>query len=75
MRRPVMIGTLKYKSFSANVEFDWFNLAYVGHVPDSDQAIRFRGSTLEEAEQDFRRAVNKHLTLSRVTDPATSSAR
>ena len=47
------MGTLNYKTFAAQVEFDWLDLLYVGHVVDADHAIGFCGATLEEAEQDY----------------------
>jgi len=58
-----MMGTLNYKTFSAQVEFDWSDLSYVGHVVNADQAIRFYGATLEEAEQDYHEAVDTYLAL------------
>lgn len=41
-----MMGTLNYKTFSAQVEFDWLDLSYVGHVVNADHAIGFCGATL-----------------------------
>jgi hypothetical protein len=40
-----MMGTLNYKTFSAQVEFDWFDLSYVGHVVNAHHAIGFCGTS------------------------------
>lgn len=58
-----MMGTLNYRTFVAQVEFDWLDLSYVGHVVNSGHMIGFCGATLEEAEQDFHEAVDSHLAL------------
>jgi len=56
-----MMGTLNYKTFAAEVEFEWLDLSYVGHVVNADRAIDFCGATLEEAEQDFHKVVDTYL--------------
>jgi len=58
-----MMGTLNYKTFAAQVEFDWLDLSYCGHVVNADHAIGFCGATVEEAEQDFHEAVDTYLAL------------
>ena len=58
-----MMGTLSYKSFAAQVEFDWLDLSYVGNVVNADHAIRFCGATAEEAEQDFHEVIDTYLAL------------
>lgn len=55
------MGTLIYKAFAAQVEFDWRDLLYVGQVVNADDPIGFCGTTLEEAEHDYHQAVDSYL--------------
>lgn len=57
------MGTLTYKAFLAQIDFDWADLSYVGQVVNTDDAIGFYGVTVEEAEQDFHEAVDAYLAV------------
>ncbi len=52
---------LSYRGYTAETDFDWLELCWIGHVVNTDDAIGFLGTTVEEAERDFRETVDAYL--------------
>ena len=52
---------LSYKDYTAEVDFDWLDLRWVGRVVNSDGAARVHGATVDEAEREFHKVVDHYL--------------
>lgn len=60
---------LTYRDHRAEVDFDWLDLCWVGRATETDNAVDFRGATVEEAEQDFHHALDVYLAGSEEVEP------
>ena len=52
---------LAYKDITAEIDFDWVNLHWVGRAVNTDDAVGFQGATVDEAEKNFRAAIDAYL--------------
>ena len=53
--------TLTYREHTAEIEFDWVELHWLGHAVDTDDSVSFFGATVEEAEHSFHEAISAYL--------------
>ena len=66
-----MSKALQYKGYFGAVEFDYEDRMFYGDVVNIRDVIAFEGTTVEELEQSFRKAVDAYLELceSQGTEP------
>ena len=50
-----------YKNYTAETDFDWVELRWVGSVVNSVAAVSFSGATVEEAEHGFHEAIDAFI--------------
>lgn len=52
---------MRYKGYSARVEFDAEDHIFVGHIVGIRDIVSFHGETVRELEDSFQEAVNGYL--------------
>ena len=52
---------LKYKGYTARIEFDADDHIFVGHLAGVRDIVGFHGSSVKELERAFRQAVDDYL--------------
>jgi len=62
-----MNSTLKYRNYSARVEFDPRDMIFVGTVLGIDDHITFHGDTVADLTGDFHAAIDHYLDDCAVT--------
>lgn len=55
------MSTLKYKGYTATVEFDPEAMIFYGHVVDLNDVITFQSQDARELEGEFRESVDDYL--------------
>jgi predicted HicB family RNase H-like nuclease len=55
------MNALKYKGYSARIEFDADDRIFVGHLAGIRDIVGFHGSSVEELENAFHEAVDDYL--------------
>ncbi len=57
------MNEMKYKNYSAKVEYDPVDKIFVGHIIGIRDIVGFHGSTVEELESAFHEAVDHYLEV------------
>ena len=55
------MNEMKYKGYSAKVEFDPVDKIFVGHIYDIPDIVGFHGNTVGELETAFHEAVDHYV--------------
>jgi predicted HicB family RNase H-like nuclease len=55
------MNTMKYKSYSARIEYDDHDRIFVGHLIGVRDIVGFHGASVEELEIAFHEAVDNYL--------------
>lgn len=55
------MSTMRYKGYSARVEYDGDDRIFVGHIAGIRDIVGFHGTTVDELEAGFREAVDDYL--------------
>jgi len=58
-----MNSTLKYKDFTAKIDFSADDGVFVGRVLGIDDIIIFHGETVSELKKEFKGSIEFHLQL------------
>ena len=64
---------MRYKNFSATVEYDPLDNIYVGHLTDIQDIVGFHGENIQELETSFHEAVEHYIEVSHQIDQAGQS--
>ena len=72
-----MINSMRYKDYTASMEFDSEDQVIVGRVPGIDDIIAFHAKTEAEFQSNFHEAVDAYLAASAITTklPMKTSAK
>ena len=57
------MNEMKYKEYSAKVEYDPVDKIFVGHITGIRDIVGFHGSTVEELETALQEAVDHYLEV------------
>jgi len=57
------MNTMRYKGYSARIEFDAQDRLFVGRIAGIRDIIGFHGATVDELEAAFHEAVNDYLKV------------
>ena len=55
------MNTMKYRDYSARIEFDDEDRIFVGHLAGIQDIVGFHGSTVDELESAFHEAVDNYV--------------
>ena len=58
------MSAMKYRGYTARVEYDPEDRIFVGHLIGIDDIVGFHGSTVDELEQAFHEAVDHYIEAS-----------
>jgi len=61
------MNTMKYRDYSARIEFDDEDRIFVGHLAGIQDIVGFHGSTVDELERAFHEAVDNYVRISEET--------
>ena len=51
----------RHKGFTAETDFDWLKLRWIGRVIDTGEELGFSGATVDEAEKEFQKTVDAYV--------------
>jgi predicted HicB family RNase H-like nuclease len=57
------MNTLRYKNYSARVEYDPDDRLFVGHLAGIRDIVGFHGASVDELESAFHEAVDDYLSM------------
>jgi predicted HicB family RNase H-like nuclease len=61
---------MKYKGYTAHVEYDEDDRIFVGHLAGIKDIVGFHGATVDDLEHAFRESVDNYLAISEETGRA-----
>ena len=61
------MNTMKYKGYTARIEFDDVDRIFVGHLAGIKDIVGFHGATVDELETAFHETVENYLSISAET--------
>ena len=61
------MNMMKYKGYTALIEFDEDDRIFVGHLAGIKDIVGFHGSTVDELESAFHESVDNYIAISKET--------
>ena len=63
------MNRVKYRGYTARVEFDEVDRIFVGHLAGIRDIVGFHGITVDELESAFRESVDHYIAISEQRTP------
>ena len=58
------MNRMKYRAYSARIEFDEVDRIFVGHLAGIKDIVGFHGTTVDELESALRESVDHYIAIS-----------